>query len=87
MTVNLSEAKAHLGRYLARAGAGEIITICQRNKPIAELHPARASYRPGRLKLGVLKGQFEVPDDFNAPLRDFEAAFYDRLPRRDGRPG
>ncbi len=76
MTVNLSEAKAHLGRYVAQAATGEIITICERNRPIAELHPARISPQPRKLKIGKLKGQFEVPDDFNEPLPEFEARLY-----------
>ena len=39
MSVNLSEAKAHLGRYLQRVGKGETIVICDRNKPVAQLAP------------------------------------------------
>ena len=85
MTVNLSEAKAHLGQYVAKASAGEVITICERNKPLAELHPARLSLKPRKLKLGALKGKFKVPDDFNAPLPEFESAFYDRSQIKSGR--
>ena len=85
MTVNLSEAKAHLGQYVAKASAGEVITICQRNKPLAELHPARLSLKPRKLKLGALKGKLKVPDDFNAPLPEFESAFYDRSQIKSGR--
>jgi prevent-host-death family protein len=76
MTVNLSEAKAHLGRYVARAGAGEVITICERNKPVAELHPPRPAMKTRKLKLGGLKGKFKVPNDFNAPIERFEEVFY-----------
>ena len=76
MTINLSEAKAHLGRYVAKASAGEVITICARNKPVAELHPPRLVLKPRKLQIGVLKGAFKVPDDFNDPLPEFEAAFY-----------
>lgn len=75
-TINLSEAKAHLGWYVARAAAGEVITICNRNKAMAELHPARTTQQARRLKIGVLKGQFETPEDFNDPLPEFEAAYY-----------
>ena len=82
MTVNLSEAKAHLGRYVARASAGETVTICERNKPLAELVPVRPSLRPRKLRLGTLKGKFEVPDNFNEPLTEFEAAFYDEPGRK-----
>jgi prevent-host-death family protein len=77
VTINLSEAKAHLGQYVAKAGAGEVITICERNRPVAELRPAGTSRSPRKLKVGLLKGQFNVPEDFDAPLPDFEGAFYD----------
>lgn len=76
MTVNLSEAKAHLGRYVAKASVGEVITICERNRPMAELRPVRLSMAPRKVKLGALKGKFGVPEDFNAALPEFEAAFY-----------
>ncbi len=86
MTINLTEAKAHLGQYVAKASAGEIITICERNKPLAELHPAHLSFRPRKLKMGSLKSQFQVPDDFNEPVPEFEAAFYGQRPQRKTRP-
>jgi prevent-host-death family protein len=76
MTINMSEAKAHLGRYVAKASVGEVITICDRNRPLAELRPVRLSVAPRKLKLGALKGKFSVPEDFNAALPEFEAAFY-----------
>ena len=82
MTINLSEAKAHLGRYVARGSEGEVITICERNKPVAELRAAEEGRRAARLRLGGLKGQFEVPSDFDAPLPEFEAAFYEQPKRK-----
>jgi antitoxin (DNA-binding transcriptional repressor) of toxin-antitoxin stability system len=78
VTINLSEAKAHLGKYVAKASGGEVIIICQRNKPLAELRATAASFQARKLKIGGLKGKFKVPDDFNAPLPQFEAAFYER---------
>jgi prevent-host-death family protein len=76
MTVNLSEAKAHLGQYVWKAAGGEIVTICERNTPVAELHPVKTERKPRKLTIGILKGEFQVPDDFNEPLTDFDAAFY-----------
>lgn len=85
VTVNLSEAKAHSGQYVAKANAGEVITICERNKPVAELHAPRLSFTARKLKLGALKGKFQVPDDFNAPLTDFESEFYGSPRAKPGR--
>jgi prevent-host-death family protein len=75
-TINLSEAKAHLGRYLQRVEKGETVIICERNKPIARLAPL-AKDAPGKtLRLGIWKGQFRVPKNFNAPVQEFERDFY-----------
>ena len=77
--VNLSEAKAHLGRYVAEASAGKVFIVCERNEPVAELRPLSTLDAPGAarpIKLGLLEGQFKVPDDFTAPLPNFEADFY-----------
>ncbi len=76
LKVNLSEAKARLGHYIKRAQAGEIVTVCERNRPVAELGPLSSPPGPAPLRLGVLAGQFEIPDDFDAPCGEFEADFY-----------
>ncbi len=65
--LNIHEAKTHLSRYLDRLAAGEVIVLCRRNVPIAEIRglPARrAEPRP----IGPLRGQFEVPATFFEPL-------------------
>ena len=65
--INVHEAKAHLSRYLKRVENGETVTICRRNKPIAEI---RAVTRPSTRKprIGVYKGRFKVPKSFFDPL-------------------
>jgi len=40
--VNVYEVKAHLSELLARVEAGETVTICRRNKPVAQLSPIPA---------------------------------------------
>lgn len=73
--INLSEAKAHLGRYLKAASSGERIVIAERNRPIVELVAIHTS-KTKKLKPGLLAGKFTVPDDFNSPLVEFESDFY-----------
>ena len=73
--INLHEAKARLGHYVARARAGETVIVCERNRPVAELR-GLPDEPQGGLRIGVLEGMFEVPDDFDAPLQEFEADFY-----------
>jgi prevent-host-death family protein len=64
--VNIHEAKTHLSRLLQRVAAGEEITIANRGTPVARLVPAA---RPrARGILGIARGQFTVPEDFDAPL-------------------
>jgi prevent-host-death family protein len=65
--VGVHEAKTHLSRLLDRVAAGEEIVICRRGEPIARLVGADG---PVRRRLGIDRGRFVVPDDFNAPLPD-----------------
>ena len=60
-TVNVSELKAHLSKYLRMAHKGERITVLDRDEPIAELAPLEKKdlswrermAREGRLRLGT----------------------------------
>jgi antitoxin (DNA-binding transcriptional repressor) of toxin-antitoxin stability system len=76
--INLSEAKAHLGRYVAEAAAGKVFLVCERNEPMAELRPIASKEHPTPrpIQMGWLEGKVEVPDNFNDPLPEFEAEFY-----------
>jgi prevent-host-death family protein len=64
--INIHEAKTHLSRLVEQAAAGKEVIIAKAGKPMARLMPLVAVARPK--KLGRLKGQIKVPDDFNAPL-------------------
>lgn len=73
--VNIGEAKTHLSSLLERVAAGEEVIIANANVPVARLVPiARAS---GLRTPGRLLGQIVMSDDFDDPLPDLEAAFYD----------
>jgi len=75
MKINVSEAKAHLGQYLQKVKKGETVIICERNRPVVQLAPLEQMHPARTLKLGIWKGQFRVPNNFNAPLGDFERDF------------
>ena len=65
--VNVYEAKTHLSRYLERVAEGEVVVLCKRNVPVAELRrmpKPRTKPRP----VGLAKGRFTVPDEFFEPL-------------------
>ena len=61
--VNVSDAKARLSRLLDQVYHGETVTIAKNNLPIADL----VKHQPrGKRRLGLLRGQIVVPDDFTA---------------------
>jgi len=65
--VNVQEAKTHLSRLLARVEAGDEIVIARDGRPIARL--VSVQKQPLRMP-GSARGEFSVPDDFDAPLPD-----------------
>jgi prevent-host-death family protein len=64
--VNIYEAKTQLSKLVLEAAQGEDIIIARAGKPVARL--TRVTRERVRRKLGVLDGQFTIPDDFNHPL-------------------
>ena len=66
--VNMHDAKTHLSRYVAELEPGEVLLLCNRNEPVAELRLVEKK-KPKR-RLGVAEGEFTVPDSFFEPLPD-----------------
>lgn len=66
--VSVHEAKTHLSRLLEQALAGEEVIIRRSGRLLVRLTPVATA--PSRRKLGTAKGDFVVPDDFDAPLPD-----------------
>ena len=66
--VNIHDAKTNLSRYIIELRPGEALIICKRNKPVAELRTLTEA--PRKLRIGVAKGQIEIPDSFFDPLPD-----------------
>lgn len=72
-TINLHEVKSRLSHYARLVKAGETIILCDRNKPFAEIRPLADPAKPApKRQLGLMKGWFPVPDDFNAPDPELE---------------
>lgn len=67
--LNVSEAKTHLSKYLAKLTAGEGILLCKRNHPIAEITALPKPLTRAR-PMGLAKGRFTVPRSFIEPLPD-----------------
>jgi prevent-host-death family protein len=74
-TINIHEAKTNLSRLVEEAAAGKEIIIAKAGKPIARLAPLDNPLQ--RRKLGILEGQFNVPDDFDEPLSNDALALFE----------
>lgn len=62
-TVNIHEAKTQLSRLVDRAARGEAFVIAKAGKPLVKVSAVDAPVEPQRL--GFLKGEIAVPDDFD----------------------
>lgn len=77
--VNMHDAKTHLSRYIKQVQAGEVVVLCIRNVPVAEIRalPAeRSTPRP----VGLETGHLEIPDSFFEPLPDAVLSGFEGLP-------
>jgi prevent-host-death family protein len=63
--VGVHHAKTHLSRLLKRVAMGEEIVITSSGEPVARLVPID---KPRTRILGIDRGVFVIPDDFNDPL-------------------
>lgn len=72
-SVNIHEAKTHLSRLLAEVESGEEIVISRSGKPVARLLKFE---QPATREMGFDRGLFEIPEDFDAPLLEFEREVY-----------
>ena len=80
MQVNIYEAKTRLSELVEQAGRGETIIIAKSGTPIAKLVPLTDQPKQ-KIKFGTMKGEFVIPDDFDAPLdEETLAAFEGRAP-------
>jgi antitoxin (DNA-binding transcriptional repressor) of toxin-antitoxin stability system len=72
-TVTVTEAKTQLSRLIARASVGEEIVIRRGPRPVAKL--IRYDEPPVRRRMGDLRGQIWMSDDFNEPDEEIERLF------------
>lgn len=67
--ITLSDILKDTSGWLSRVKAGESLLVTEGDRPVAEINPVVASARDLR-PFGLYKGQFTVPDDFDASLPD-----------------
>lgn len=69
-TVNIHEAKTHLSRLIDQAAKGEPFIIAKAGKPMVKVVPLAEEPATAPQRLGFMKGQFKVPDDFDTMYAD-----------------
>jgi len=89
--VSVREARASFSRLIDRAVAGEEVIITRSGRPVVRLAPVGREPQPaeaGKRPLGLLKGEFEIPDSalFDPLPEEFLDSFYNGpiLPSGDG---
>jgi antitoxin (DNA-binding transcriptional repressor) of toxin-antitoxin stability system len=76
ITITTREIERDLLGFLQRVKAGERLIILDADKPLAEVRPLvpdASELRP----YALCAGEFEVPDDFDAPLPDEVLALFE----------
>lgn len=75
-TVNMHEAKTRLSKLVEaiKSGAESEIVIARNGVPSARLVPLEAGKR--KLRWGLAKGKWVIPDDIDALNPEIETLFY-----------
>jgi len=63
--INIHEAKTHLSRLVDEASKGKAFIIAKAGKPMVKVVAIDAPTGRQLRRLGFLKGQFLIPDDFD----------------------
>ncbi len=66
--VTLAEAKAKLSALVDEVESGKTIAISRHHRVVAEVHPVGQRRRAAPRPSGLCRGEFRLPDDFDAPL-------------------
>jgi antitoxin (DNA-binding transcriptional repressor) of toxin-antitoxin stability system len=68
VNVSVEDIEKDPREYLHRVLDGETVIVFENDSPVAEMRPL--AKRTGSRPIGLAKGDFVVPDDFNDPLPD-----------------
>jgi prevent-host-death family protein len=63
--INMHDAKTRLSQLVDKAAKGEPFIIARAGKPVARVSAIEAPEPATARRLGFLKGQIQVPDDFD----------------------
>jgi prevent-host-death family protein len=76
-TVNIHEAKTHLSRLVDEAAKGESFVIAKAGKPLVKVVALDAPPVKPMRRLGFMRGQISVPDDFDRMGEDEIARLFE----------
>ena len=78
-TLNIHQAKTQLSKLVEEARQGEPFIIAKAGKPVAKVTALSASSHGKPRRLGFMKGEIAVPDDFDhMGRREIERLFEGR---------
>jgi antitoxin (DNA-binding transcriptional repressor) of toxin-antitoxin stability system len=66
MNVSVEDVEKDPHAFLRRVLEGETVVVFEKDQPVVEMRPL--SRRAGKRPMGLAKGDFVVPDDFDDPL-------------------
>lgn len=66
ITMDIHKARTQLSRLVDEAANGKPFIIAKAGKPMVKVSALEAPSGKKMRRLGFLRGQFSVPDDFNA---------------------
>ncbi len=69
-TINIHAAKTHLSRLVDEAEQGDSFIIAKAGKPKVQVIRLDPPVQKPQRRLGFLKGQIKVPDDFDTMIAD-----------------
>ena len=76
LQVNIHEAKTHLSALVERAAKGEAFIIAKAGKPMVTVTSYAREQQPRR-RVGFLKGQVDVPVDFDTMGEELIAGMFE----------
>ncbi|MFN2356261.1 MAG: type II toxin-antitoxin system Phd/YefM family antitoxin [Desulfotignum sp.] len=66
-----------MSRYLEKLAKGEVIILCKRNVPVAEIRGIPSKNVKSQRPIGLAKEDFTVPESFFDPLPEEMLADFD----------
>jgi prevent-host-death family protein len=78
LTVNIHEAKTNLSKLIEEALANNTeFIIANRGTPAVLVQPYKE--KKAEFIFDLMKGEFEIPEDFDAPCKEIEDLFYGEI--------